>query len=130
MGMTAESELLPSTRVQLRNGAKQKGIVMPYMRECSQCLFGLFPVRLDTCIWQICHTNDVSAWEWTTRSPKGDPAAAREMASASWSVAAAWRQIATATTLPWWILAALESAAAAFESQARDWETRAKNEKP
>jgi hypothetical protein len=52
------------------------------------------------------------------------------MASASWSVAAAWRQIATATvtvtTLPWWTLAALESAAAAFESQARDWESREK----
>ncbi len=52
------------------------------------------------------------------------------MASASWAVAAAWRQIATTTTLPWWTLAALESAAAAFESQALDWETRAKNEKP
>ena len=51
------------------------------------------------------------------------------MASASWSVAAAWRQIATATTLPWWILAALESAAAAFESQACDWEAREKSEK-
>ena len=80
--------------------------------------------------WEGAYRYYGRAWEWTARSPKGDPAAAREMASASWAVAAAWRQIAAATTLPWWILAALESAAAAFESQARDWETRAKNEKP
>ena len=80
--------------------------------------------------WEGAYRHYGRAWEWTARSPKGDPAAAQEMASASWSVAAAWRQIATATTLPWWTLAALESAAAAFESQARDWETRAKNEKP
>ena len=80
--------------------------------------------------WEGAYRHYGRAWEWTARCPKGDPAAAREMASASWSVAAAWRQIATATTLPWWTLAALESAAAAFESQARDWETRAKNEKP
>ena len=46
------------------------------------------------------------------------------MASASWAVAAAWRQIATATTLPWWTVAAIESAAAAFEAQAREYEAR------
>jgi lysozyme family protein len=45
------------------------------------------------------------------------------MAAASWAVAAAWRQIETATTLPWWTLAAIESAAAAFEEQARKYET-------
>jgi lysozyme family protein len=45
------------------------------------------------------------------------------MASASWAVAAAWRQITTATTLPWWAIAAIESAAAAFEEQARRHET-------
>jgi hypothetical protein len=64
------------------------------------------------------------AWEWSARCGKGDPAASREMAAASWAVAAAWRQIASATTLPWWALAAIESAAGAFESQARDYETR------
>jgi hypothetical protein len=61
-------------------------------------------------------------WELTARSPKGDPAAAWEMAAASWAVAAAWRQIATATTLPWWAVVAIESAAAAFEEQARKYE--------
>jgi hypothetical protein len=61
-------------------------------------------------------------------APKGDPAAAREMASASWAVAAAWRQIATATTLPWWTLAAIESAATAFDAQAHEYETREGND--
>jgi hypothetical protein len=49
--------------------------------------------------------------------------AAQEMATASWAVAAAWRQIKTATTLPWWAVVAIESAAAAFEGQARRYET-------
>lgn len=80
--------------------------------------------------WEGAYRHYGRAWEWTARSPKGDPAAAREMASTSWAVAAAWRQIAAAATLPWWMLAALESAAAAFESQAREWETREKSEKP
>jgi len=46
------------------------------------------------------------------------------MAAASWAVAAAWRQIVTATALPWWALAASETAAGAFEAQAREYETR------
>jgi hypothetical protein len=74
--------------------------------------------------WEGVYRHYGRAWEWTARSPKGDPAAAREMASASWAVAAAWRQIAATTTLPWWTLAAIESAAGAFEAQARSWEAR------
>ena len=74
--------------------------------------------------WEAAYRQYGRAWETTARSRKGDPAAAREMASASWAVAAAWRQIAAATTLPWWTLAAIESAAAAFEAQARDCEAR------
>jgi hypothetical protein len=50
------------------------------------------------------------------------------MAAASWAVAAAWRQIVAATTLPWWTLAAIKSAAAAFEAQARGCETREGND--
>lgn len=76
-----------------------------------------------TRVWEAAYRQYGRAWETTARSGKGDPAAAREMAAASWAVAAAWRQIAAATTLPWWTLAALESAAGAFESQARDYET-------
>ncbi len=78
--------------------------------------------------WEAAYRQYGRAWEWTARSPKGDPAAAREMASTSWAVAAAWRQIASATTVPWWTLVAIESAAAAFEAQARDYEAREGND--
>jgi hypothetical protein len=54
-------------------------------------------------------------WELTARAPKGDPAAAREMA-------AAWRAIEAVTPLPWWTLAALQSAAAAFDEQAQKYD--------
>jgi hypothetical protein len=73
-------------------------------------------------VWEAAYRQYGRAWEMTARCGKGDPAAAREMATASWAVAAAWRQIASATRLPWWTLAALESAAGAFEAQAREYE--------
>ena len=74
--------------------------------------------------WEAAYRRYGHAWEATARSGKDDPNAAREMAGASWAVAAAWRQIAAATTLPWWALAAIESAAGAFEAQAREYETQ------
>ena len=74
--------------------------------------------------WEVAYRRYGHAWEATARSGKGDPTATHEMAAASWAVAAAWRQIATATTLPWWVLAAIESAAGAFEAQAQEYETR------
>jgi hypothetical protein len=58
-GMPAEAGLRPHTRVQLKYDAKQKGTVMPYMRECSQGLLGFFPIRLDNAIWWICKASDV-----------------------------------------------------------------------
>ncbi len=73
--------------------------------------------------WEAAYRCYDHAWETTARTGKDDPAAAREMAAASWAVAAAWRQIATAPTLPWWTVAAIESAAGAFETQAREYET-------
>jgi len=77
-----------------------------------------------TRVWEAAYRQYGRAWETAARSGKGDLAAAREMAAASWAVAAAWRQIAATTTrLSWWTLAAVESAAGAFESQARDYET-------
>jgi hypothetical protein len=75
-------------------------------------------------VWESAYRQYGRAWETTARSGKEDLAAAQEMAAASRAVAAAWRQIASATTLPWWALAAIASAAGAFESQARDYETR------
>jgi lysozyme family protein len=63
--------------------------------------------------WEAAYRHYGHIWE---------PAAARKMAAASWAVASAWRQIEAATTLPWWAVAAIESAAAAFEEQARKYE--------
>jgi hypothetical protein len=59
-----------------------------------------------------------------TRLSSNDRAANSQMARASRAVADAWRSIAAVVDLPWWSLAAVESAAEAFEAQARDWETR------
>jgi hypothetical protein len=60
-----------------------------------------------------------------TMPPTGnDPAAVWQMAATSMAVALAWRQIARSRPLPWWTLAAVESAAQAFESQGREWEAR------
>jgi hypothetical protein len=50
---------------------------------------------------------------------------AAAMASASWEVATAWRDIATSTALPWWTLAAVRAAADAFEAQAHTWQITA-----
>jgi hypothetical protein len=74
-------------------------------------------------IWEAAYRHYGRIWELTARSPKGDPAAAREMAAASRAVAAAWRQIETTSTLPWWTVAAIESAATAFEEQAQKYGT-------
>lgn len=66
---TAEQGLPAGTRVQLRHGAKAlKGTAMPYAREYSH---GLFPVRLDNCIWQICHTSDLIVLGTTEASKEG-----------------------------------------------------------
>jgi hypothetical protein len=46
---------------------------------------------------------------------------ARAMAVASRDVAIAWRQISLQTGLPWWTLAAVGSAAQAFELQAGEF---------
>ena len=81
-----------------------------------------------TRVWEAAYRQYGRAWENTARSGKDDPVAAREMAAASQAVAAAWRQISAATTLPWWTLAAVESAAGAFESQAREYETGGNSE--
>ena len=78
--------------------------------------------------WEAAYRHYGSTWELTARSPKGDPAAARQMAAASAAVASAWRQIAATTTLPWWTIVALEAAASAFEAQAREYKAREKSQ--
>ncbi len=47
------------TRVQLRDGNQWTGTVISYHPEYSIGRLGLFSVRLDNGIWQICDTRDV-----------------------------------------------------------------------
>jgi hypothetical protein len=49
------------TRVQLKGATQLTGTVMSYQQECVAGWLGLFPVRLDNAIWQICHASDVIA---------------------------------------------------------------------
>jgi hypothetical protein len=90
----------------------------------------------DECVraWEGAYRYYGRMWELTARSPQGDPAAAREMAAASRAVAAAsravaaaWRAIEAVTPLPWWTIAALQSAAAAFDEQAQKYDEDSKN---
>ena len=52
--------------------------------------------------------------------------AAHAVATASWAVASAWRELAAAPGLPWWVLAAVNTSARVFEEQAREWAAHAK----
>jgi hypothetical protein len=74
--------------------------------------------------WEAAYRTYGHASEALGRSGDGDPAAAWRLASASAEVAVAWRRIAAGSQLPWWLLAAVESAAQAFESQARERRSR------
>jgi hypothetical protein len=58
----------------------------------------------------------------------GNRALARRMARASADVAAVWREMAAEPGMAWWAVAALGTAAQAFEFQARDWAARAKHD--
>lgn len=66
----------------------------------------------------------IRAWEDAYR--RYGSAAGANVAPASRAVALAWRDIACTSRLPWWVLAAVESAAEAFEDQAEQWEARAR----
>lgn len=66
----------------------------------------------------------IRAWEDAYR--RYGSAAGANVAPASRAVALAWRDIACTSKLPWWVLAAVESAAEAFEDQAEQWEARAR----
>ncbi|WP_199433868.1 hypothetical protein [Qaidamihabitans albus] len=74
--------------------------------------------------WEEAYRHYGATSDLVARTREVDAATAQDMASASWAVAAAWRSIAGNRDLPWWMLAGLESAAQAFEEQARDWQAR------
>lgn len=89
------------------------------------------PAVLDSAVtgWKAAYQAYGQASERSLHAPERDETA-REMSVASWAVAAAWRRIAEVAQLPWWSLAAVETAAQAFEAQARDWGTRPRRTEP
>lgn len=75
--------------------------------------------------WEDAYRKYGAASEFAARAGQGDHEAASVMAHASWVVAEAWRAIAAERQdLTWWMLAAIESAAEAFEDQARHWQRK------
>ena len=79
--------------------------------------------------WEAAYQQYTNASEQLRHTTDPAPATAA-MASASWDVAMAWRDIATSAPLPWWSLAAVRAAADAFEAQAHDWHAKSTAIKP
>ncbi|TNC20984.1 hypothetical protein [Amycolatopsis alkalitolerans] len=65
-------------------------------------------------------TQLIEVWEDAYR--RYCAAAGPNVVETSRAVAGAWRQLDTAGELPWWLRAAVRSAAEAFEQQAESWE--------
>jgi hypothetical protein len=74
--------------------------------------------------WEEAYHHYGASSEVVARTWQINATTAQDMASASWAVANSWRSIAGNPELPWWMLAALESAAQAFEEQAHHWHSR------
>ncbi|GAA1993474.1 hypothetical protein GCM10009754_85950 [Amycolatopsis minnesotensis] len=78
--------------------------------------------------WQHAYQEYAQAWQEMNVEPRSD-ATIRRFIAVSREVAHAWRQLARADrTASWWILAAGESSAAAFDDQARLWEAEESND--
>jgi hypothetical protein len=78
--------------------------------------------------WEAVYREYGMASARVSSTEPGDRAVARHMARASADVAAVWREMAGATGMPWWLVAALSGAAQAFEYQSRDWSARARHD--
>lgn len=74
--------------------------------------------------WEQAYGHYGASSEVVARTGQPSAATAQDMASASWAVAESWHAIACNPELPWWMLAALKSAAQAFEEQAHYWQAR------
>jgi hypothetical protein len=77
--------------------------------------------------WESAYSAYRTASELVDASIPGDRAAAEQMAKASHAVATAWRDITVESDLSWWTVAAVTTAAQAFDHQAQDWAARAKH---
>jgi hypothetical protein len=85
-------------------------------REGSDMDSGMVPVELVT-RWQGVYGEYVAV----DRMGQMSPNYAADMARLSAEVAAAWRDLAATPGLAWWLVAALTTAAEAFDRQARAW---------
>lgn len=77
--------------------------------------------------WESAYDAYRAASESVDASTPGDRAAAEQMARASQAVATSWRDITVESDLSWWSVAAVTTAAQAFDHQAQDWAARAKH---
>lgn len=75
--------------------------------------------------WEAAYRRYMEASKISVVSFAGNPDVAREMMMASHGVATAWHEMESTPDLPWWTLAALSTAAQAFEQQAKEWSVRA-----
>jgi hypothetical protein len=80
--------------------------------------------------WEAAYRRYGAASKSAAAAVPGDRVAAQGMAAASREVADVWREMESASDLPWWLLAALSAAGQAFEFQARDWNARAEHAWP
>jgi hypothetical protein len=74
--------------------------------------------------WVAAYQEYQRACQAVDANPRGS-AAAHAVATASWGVASAWRELATAPEMPWWVVAAVDTSAEVFEEQARAWTAHA-----
>jgi hypothetical protein len=75
--------------------------------------------------WEDAYRRYIEASKISTVSFAGNADVAREMMMASHNVATAWHAMESSPDLPWWALAALSTAAQAFDHQAQEWSVRA-----
>ncbi|WP_432847323.1 hypothetical protein ACQPXB_41600 [Amycolatopsis sp. CA-161197] len=70
--------------------------------------------------WEQAYRDYMAAWEHGRAVLS--PVSATNTANAARRVSRAWHELAQARGLPWWCVAALESAAEGFADLAREWE--------
>lgn len=72
--------------------------------------------------WELAYRDYMAAWQHGTHVLS--PVSAQNTANAARRVSRAWHELAKARGLPWWCVAALESAAEGFSDLAQDWERK------
>src|SRR5947208_15484199 len=73
--------------------------------------------------WEQAYRDYMTAWEHGRAVLS--PVSATNTSNAARRVSRAWHELAQTRGLPWWCVAALESAAEGFAELARDWASRA-----